>query len=53
MPGGQANLDRLKSAVSELNVTNLKYLSVEMEQKGGVDFLGVTVSKLARCLVSI
>uniref|UniRef100_A0A093UT74 Uncharacterized protein n=1 Tax=Talaromyces marneffei PM1 TaxID=1077442 RepID=A0A093UT74_TALMA len=49
--GGKANLDRLNSALWELNVEKVRYLSVEIEQNGSGGFLGVTVSKLARCLV--
>lgn len=51
--GGKANLDRLDSALWELNVEKLRHLSVEIEQNGGRGYLGVTVSKLASCLVSV
>lgn len=49
IPGGGANLDTLNSALGELNMDKLRYLTVEIEDRG---YLRVILSKLARCLVS-
>lgn len=50
---GRDNVARLNSALGESNLQSLTSLSVKIKQNSEKEFFGVTVSKLAQCVLSV